>query len=1373
MRWTPVRPTRGLWPLALSLALPALPALASSCLAPGHVEAPSPSASAEGGVEARASAGLPRAILLASESYLDLVANTRATVSALAVDAGAMHAFLGVQVQGTPRASGLAVLTRAPDEHAFSLAARYLPLAAGATEPSALTQVSDLVVREGRLYALWHDDSAAWLSTYELSHDGAPTEASLCTIALGALGMGSSGRLLLPRGPGGFAYLTTAYTSELGVLELDERGVPVPSRPEAPNPRRAELPQSDLGSIAWTADGQRLLVGAAKDTLLEVPLHPGSDPDPAQRAMPAEPTSYPAHRGAHPCVENRAVGALTPCPDAPYAFVATDHALFRTYDGGPALRGRIALERLALPLASGDAGATGAPLGEEGEEVSTYALAFDRAARRGAPQGILWAAEASRVRALDGRSLVRGATLVARAPDTGLPLGLPAIEVGRGQIVSHLAVAAAAGTVVAVTEPLDEDTQHGEVATGYALRVTALALSNPAGKRFPSLPTRVELLDTPPGEAEQALGAVSVAGLGQPSEWLLLDRALSGEGARKNHRITVSLGEEPPDFTTDNEELADELQGAPSWSVRVEFGRRLPNGTFELVRASEDGPIHGRSTTVFVPGYDVSTFDPARLESLTERSRRWRAWSETARAPGRPARVGTVCTAFLGHGGEELVRNVAAALGNVGCNQITTDYTQHLPKRWVSEQFARAGMPHAAAKYIGGRIDTTTDFLSGAHEDDLAWWKNELAPTVPGSLYQRQGAPASALRTMLLDDEPNWPLRASAPFIKSFPRQAASRGDFRAWIAANAGQSWPTPSLAMPAPAVSTRSSEASRRRYYWTVRYFQAAAAKRVLEFNEALAAALHATPECRGSAACGYTAGINWANGVNYRGGEWVIDSGPEGMVGGYNWFETMRIQASRAGGQGGSSARDAFAPWIDTKYPDAMGWLAAFRADLLRSAVTLPHLLHGASSTPRARFGAHITALWGPPMRDGLAYKVLAHVARGARTLEYWAFGPEWQLPADGWSEAPRSYVEVARANLRLSWADALFAEGERPRGRVAIQAEGVSSLWSADTAAHLVEPALLHAALTHAGYPVELVDDTSLARGVLPKNIDVLFLTQLHTEEAAQEAVARWVEEGGGTVVVLPGAGTRSEFDLPTRRLDKTLGLTARSSAPAVLEPLIPGRTGYERAGALTPEPGVDPAWQVPSGDVLRTRCPKTPCPAALDVGRFTTAGAEVLARLGAQPALTRTRWPSGGMALQYAFFPGMQHWLHAEARNAAALPMSHLPEYRAWAALAPANVERARPRGALRPATTSVPGVEVAVVRAPKGTALVLFNWTGAPLPRGVTVTLHDPGPFTLAVRDEQSPVTLKAVSGGVELTVPLDTVEVVRLCRERGVRDCR
>ncbi|MBK6464028.1 MAG: hypothetical protein IPF92_23945 [Myxococcales bacterium] len=1350
--------------LTLTLTL-TLPALGGSCHAQrGADPVAARSGPADGGLVAPTASPAPRAIVLSSEEYLDLVASTRAVFSALAVDADATHAFLGVQVQGVPRASALAVLTRATGDARFSGAARYVPLAVDDPGAAAPTTVSDIIVRDRRLYALWHDNAAAWLSTYELSPEGAPDEASLRVLPLGTLGGGSTGRLLLPPAAGGIAYVTTAYTDELGVVELDDRGVPVPTRPDAPNPRRARLPRPALGSIARSADGQRLFIGAAQDTLLEVPLRAPTPTEPGLRGMPGSATSHLAHRGAAPCVENRTEGANAPCTDDPYTFVATDDALFRTVGLGPALRGRAALERLALPTAG--RAPTPASL-----NTSTYALAFDRAARPGTPRGVLWAAEATRVRAVDGRALVRGTTLVPRAPDTGLPLGIPVVDSGTGRIVSHLAVAAGTGTVVAMTEALDEEPQHGDVAAGYALRVTALAHTNPARLRFPSLPTVAQVLTTADG-ADQPLGSVKLTGLGQPSEWLPLDRALGGNGARKMNRLTISLGEDAPALVADNEELASELATAPSWSVRVELGRPLPGGAFEVVRSTEEGPIHGRSTTVFAPGYDVATFDHARFESLTERSRRWRALGEGARLSSRPTRIGTVCTAALAHGGEELVENVARAIGAVGCNEVASDYAQHLPRRWIHDAFARAGVPHAAPKYAGGRIDSGSDFLSGDHSGDIEWWRGELVLRGYGSLYQRQGASLTSVRTVLLDDEPGWSLDAKAPLLSSFPRKPASLRAFREWVTAHAGRGsgsrQPTPSR-----AATARSSAEAKRDYYWTVRYFKAAAAARLLDFNDALRKAVRAAPECQGGRACNHTSGVNWGNGADFRAGWWVVDGGPTGIIGSYDWFETPRVQAARAGGEGGSWTPGALAPWLDTKYPDALAQLAAFRADLMRSAVALPHLLPGAKPAPRARFGAHLTALWGAPMRDGLAMKALAHVARGARTIEYWAFGPEWQLPADGWSEAPRAYTEIARANQRLAWADTLLAEGERPRGRVAIQAEGPSALWSVDTSAHLVEPALLHAALTHAGYPVELVDDASLALGVLENNVDVLFLTQLHTDAAAQEAVARWVEQGGGTVVVLPGAGTRDEVDAPSRRLDKILGVTARSSATMVLGPLIPGRFGYERAGDLTPEPGVEPAWQVPRGEVLRVPCATAPCARDAIAGRFTASGAEVLARLGGEPAISRRRWPSGGAALQYGFFPGLQHWLQAEGRNAAALPTGHHPEQRAWAALAPANIERARPPGTLRPAITSVPGVEAAVVRAPKGTALVLFNWTGAPLPRGVTITLYDPRPFTIAVRDEQTPVAFRPVRGGVELTVPLDKVEVVRLCREQGVRDCR
>ncbi len=1347
-----------------------------SCSPPPGPAPPRPGLAAS---EAGAALGAaPRFLAIPIDEYLDAVSTTRARVSALAVDGDASHAYLGVQINGVARARVLAAITR--EGAAFSRVPRYFPLADRDLDPNALVRASEIVVSGRRLYVLWSDMHEASLSTYDLDPGGEPLPGSLKVFSLGGFGLGVSGRLAFHPDPSlRLAYVTTEYAPELGVLALDERGLPVPSRPGAPNPRLVDLEHFALGSMALSHDGGRLLVGARPDVVLDVALHPANHPDPSLRGMPREWKPRVAHPPAGaPCPENAPPeGKQAPsCTDTSYAFVSTGASLYRRYGFPLALRGRLPLERLDLP---------GAVRGPEGLGASSYALAFDGGAREGAPRGILWSADARRVRSVDGRSLLAGAEVLARDPDTGRPLALPGappIAVGFGQLVSYLAVAPRTGTVVGVIERADEPNEeatHGEIARGYAVRLTVTKTSTPTDPaRFPALPAKVHLIEMAAATVgrDPEMGSAAIEAVGKPSDWISLDPALGGKGARSHHPLQLFHGS-GPDLSADNTELAPTLEASPYWSLKIDFGHKEADGTYRVLRSAEDGPIYGRSTTFFVPGYDVSVFDPARFETLTEASRRWRGWALAGKATRRHRQNGVICHGILAHGSVEFARNLAETLGNLGCNELATDYPQHLPRSWIFEQFTRAGLERANVKYIGGLLDSSRDFLSDALSSDFgqdsSWAAKQFADEEPGSLRQRQGAPVSAMRTLVLDDEPAWELKTKGPLLEACVKSARSRTAFRSWIARQAAGArpadlgWsPRADEAIPEPAKGAHSTPQSRRRFYWTVRYFQTAAATRMLDVSDSIERAVLARPACADPSRCDYLVGVNWSNSSDHRTTTW-FDVGTE--RGYYDWFETMRVQAARPGRERGTSAPRSFAPWFDSKYTDSLSFLAAYRADVARSAAQLPHLFPGAAPSSRTRLGVHITVGMGVPMRDGLSYKVLANAARGARAIEYWAFGPQWILPDDGWSEVEEQYSEVARANSWLGRADTLLAEGERPRARVAIQVEGASGLWSNEQSAHLHEPAFLHAALTHAGYPVDFVDDESLARGALPGHYDVLFLTQIQTSTRAQEAVARWVEGEGGTLVALPGAGTRSEFDERTSRLDRTLGATARSDATVILPVVVPGTADYERQGILTPEPGVPASWKVPPWRILRPRCEKPPCTA----GQFSTT-ADILARVGKEPELSLRRWPGGGQALLYGFHPGLQHWLSQDARSVRTLPTGFAREAREWAALAVANAERARPPGTFRVARSSVPGVEVAPVVSKKGTALLLFNWTGAPLPGGVvTLTLTDRGPFALAFRDDRIPVALKPVAEGVELTVPLDTVEIVRLCRDRSDPDCR
>ncbi|MFO0644349.1 MAG: hypothetical protein U0183_34335 [Polyangiaceae bacterium] len=1281
------------------------------CAQPGHgqVAPPLPGANKDGPPA--------RVIVLPTTHLFDDGSTNKAWVSAFEAHPSGARVYMGVEVSGARRARALGVLTRSGNE--LSPTPHYVALSDTELSPDASVVVTDVRATERVLYVLWNDRAEGRLTTFDLSPDGIVLEASRKVIALGAP---SSGRLAATART---LYVTTAVTPTVLAFPLDGSGHPLPSP--------SSLETGAGNALALHAFGERIFVGTAGATLVTL--------DTAGANVGAKATT----KLAPVCAANVPLPAAE-CGAQPLAFVGHGASLFRTYAGPLGPRGRVPFERL---------GAAALP-------AEAYALAVDPG------DALVWSAEPRTTKTRDGKDVVVGTKLVARDAATLATREVPGASdanVPNGYVVGAMAVARDTKTLFVLAElPVDgeEFRVGGDIAESVVARFT---LTDLVGREaLPALPFDATLADLGPSPAKPL--AVHFEAVGKTTPWISLDGFLTGAGAKSTHALALHLagGPEP---AGDNTLVAKSLTDAPRFTARVELATRDASGRVTPVKTEQDGPIYGRSLTFFAPGANVRAFDRGAFKTLTSLSSEWASDAEAVKVKRAPRAIHLGCYAMLAHGATAFVENVARATSALGCNEITSDYAQLLPRPWVDERFRAYGMPYVGAKSIS-RFDASETFSAKGPALDTSFARSLVASEEPGSLFHRQGAKATQLRTVLLDDEPSWPLGPRAAVYEAVARDATAKARLRAWVAraneAREETGFSVGAEARLATAQEPRGTVDAKRRYLATVRYLSETVASRALDTNDTLAATVAALPECKAEGACDYVAGINWNNGTAHRTSMLAYES--YGTVGSYDWFATMRAQAERPGRALGTASPRPFVPWIDTKYTDTMARLATFRADVARSAAELPHLLPGKTPSPFTRFGVYVTVGVGAPMRDGLAYKVLAAVSRGARHVEYWAFGPSWLLPDDGFSEARAFYKEVARASEKVAFADTLLATGTRPRGRVAIQAEGVSSLWSKGEAAHLYEPAFLHGALTDAGFAVEMVDDESLARGVAKAAFDVVFLTQAHTTTRARRAIADWVTRDGGTLVALPGAGSRDEVDRPVTDLDPILGMTKRADGQGRLPPVVPGTTGYSLAGSLTAaRPG-----SLPEEAVFQPPCERAGC----RLGELVVNDAEVVARLGTSAGITRKTHPSGGVAYAYAFFPGLQHWLALEGRSVAALPETTSPAPRVWASLPAQDAERRKPNEAYRHARTSVPGVEAAVVRSAKGVAIVLFNWTGRPLPQGsVDVTLLGRDTFALAFHGDLSALTPRRTAEGTTVTVPLETVDVVRLCHRADDPECR
>src|SRR5262249_12916865 len=198
--------------------------------------------------------------------------------------------------------------------------------------------------------------------------------------------------------------------------------------------------------------------------------------------------------------------------------------------------------------------------------------------------------------------------------------------------------------------------------------------------------------------------------------------------------------------------------------------------------------------------------------------------------------------------------------------------------------------------------------------------------------------------------------------------------------------------------------------------------------------------------------TPGI-WYKATNARldGGTTTIDG--EGSI---DWMESGRL--------------NAYTLWAEDLFPNQESGQWSFTADALRSAA-----MEGSG-----QFGGYVHGVSLGGERSGASYRILSLIGHGAKTVDLYTFRPGWDF-SDRSSERTDVYGGIADALALVGRSEDLLYPGRPERGKVAILLAGAGTPWddaNAFAQYHLYEAELpaLHAALVHAGYTVDLVDDT---------------------------------------------------------------------------------------------------------------------------------------------------------------------------------------------------------------------------------------------------------------------------------------------------------
>lgn len=476
-----------------------------------------------------------------------------------------------------------------------------------------------------------------------------------------------------------------------------------------------------------------------------------------------------------------------------------------------------------------------------------------------------------------------------------------------------------------------------------------------------------------------------------------------------------------------------------------------------------------------------------------------------------------------------------------------------------------------------------------------------------------------------------------------------------------------------------------ARRLFYWSNRFFPWASARFFGEVTKAYEAAIR--PEV--------PVLVNFNNfmGLAYQPGPIGNNdqgSNPNAAMGQHDWLEFGRERGATA-----ISTEDWFG--------DDMAPQWSFYASRLRAAAELGKVGMGSLVIPRV----------SGQRPGGMAQKLLALVGHGAKTVQFFTYGPEYNFPGNCYSENTAVYKPLSQGMRLVARAEDLLYPGRMKTSPVAILTPQSSPLWDleeypvppriidvtnpyldAGRMGYMVEMHGLFLALQHSAVPVRFVDEKKLTEPDF-NTTKVLYVTAPDLPVEATEAVLRWVRQGG-TLVTVAGAMGFDRYHQPL--------------------PLLAQAAGIRPATALR-LPALQYADAKPIGQLLRGNSSVTVFGEREKLA--VTGTARVLFRFeDGSPALTEQSVGQGRI-LRFACYPGLSY-RHSATGSTGGLPSGFAAGWRQLL------VQPVLDAGLELPVQVSKPLIEAPALHSPAGIAVTLLNWSGTPQNAQITVLTDKP-----------------------------------------------
>ncbi|MGC9316930.1 MAG: hypothetical protein ACP5KN_02700 [Armatimonadota bacterium] len=378
----------------------------------------------------------------------------------------------------------------------------------------------------------------------------------------------------------------------------------------------------------------------------------------------------------------------------------------------------------------------------------------------------------------------------------------------------------------------------------------------------------------------------------------------------------------------------------------------------------------------------------------------------------------------------------------------------------------------------------------------------------------------------------------------------------------------------------------------------------------------------------------------------------------------------------------------------------------------------------------------------------YEALAH---GAKLIDHFCVTPIVTAYTENYVSAEYlpMYREIHDIAHELGQFDDILAGGSVRPASVALLISGTTDLWD-PSVNYNQERKCLYYVLRHSGIPVDFVTEEDIVEGRLA-DYRVLYISASHLLSGAADALQEWVASGG-IVFSVAGGGLLDEYGETNAAMLALLGLEGAE---------------LEEHDALPDIKHTLPRLRPADG--LRLELPglqPVALPAIGTVQRLTAArGARQVGRLHDESCAATLHETGEGAAVLIGGFPGVAYVTPAIPvrpwdRGATVDAMCHLLPTEFDDAARDVILWPVRQAGVEPEIALSEPIVEWSAVDSDQGTAVLLVNWTGEPIPE-LTVTvrgdLGDRGVRSV----EQGPLTPHASEDGWQVTLPLGLTDCI------------